>query len=82
MHQIPGGLAHLPIPVALIFAAPIAALLFSFFVVRPSRPRLTHVPILYRRLPVPIRTGPRDESLEVVAVPGVRQEPLEVEGHR
>ncbi len=46
MQRIPGGFAFLPWPVILLFAAPVAALLVSFFIVRPARPRWTHVPIL------------------------------------
>ena len=46
MHWVPGGLGTLPLPAVLLFAAPIAALLLGFFVMRPAAPRLTHVPIL------------------------------------
>jgi NADH-quinone oxidoreductase subunit L len=46
MHWVPGGVGALPIPAALIFAAPVLALLTGFFVTRPRAPRLTHVPIL------------------------------------
>src|SRR5579862_2751635 len=46
MHQVPGGFFNLPLPVQLLFAAPIGALLISFFIVRPAKGRWTHVPIL------------------------------------
>jgi NADH-quinone oxidoreductase subunit L len=46
MQWVPGGVGSLPIPAVLIFLAPILALLFGFFILRPRAPRATHVPIL------------------------------------
>ncbi|MBI3554375.1 MAG: NADH-quinone oxidoreductase subunit L [Elusimicrobia bacterium] len=39
-------MAALPLAVVVLFAAPVAALLVGFLIVRPLKPSLTHVPIL------------------------------------
>ena len=36
---------QIPIEAWLLFAAPIAAILFGFFVLRPTKPEWTHIPI-------------------------------------
>jgi NADH-quinone oxidoreductase subunit L len=39
-------MSHIPIEALLLFAAPVAAILFGFFVMRPLKPEWTHWPIL------------------------------------
>ena len=46
MRAVPGGLASLPLPLVLLFAAPVAALLVGFLALHRRAPRWTPVPIL------------------------------------
>jgi NADH-quinone oxidoreductase subunit L len=38
--------AEIPVEAWLLFAAPVAAILFGFFILRPTKPEWTHIPIL------------------------------------
>ncbi|MDE2040281.1 MAG: NADH-quinone oxidoreductase subunit L [Elusimicrobia bacterium] len=43
---IPGGVPLLLLPALAVLLAPVLALLFGFFILRPAAPRRTHLPIL------------------------------------
>lgn len=45
-HTVAGGFSAVPLAVKALFAAPLAALLAGFFVLRPLKPEWTHWPIL------------------------------------
>ena len=46
MNPMPISVAEIPLAAWLLFAAPITAILFGFFVMRPLAPEKTHWPIL------------------------------------